>query len=184
MNAFEALIARILAFDGYWVQSSYKVDLTKRQKQAIGRPSCPRWELDLLAYKGRSNEVLAVECKSYLDSRGVTIRAFDGSSDRIANRYKLFNDRKLCRVVFGQLSRELVGTGACRKNPQIRLCLAAGKIASAAEGHSLKTLFERKGWEFWDTNWITTRLSQMSRDGYDDSIASVVAKLIYRNPPD
>jgi len=50
MNAFEALIALLLRRQGYWVQTSFKVKLTKAEKRRIGRPSSPRWELDLVAY--------------------------------------------------------------------------------------------------------------------------------------
>jgi Holliday junction resolvase len=40
----------------------------------IGRPSSPRWDIDIIAYKGAINEVLVVECKSYLDSRSVIFK--------------------------------------------------------------------------------------------------------------
>jgi len=36
--------------DGYWVRTSVKVDLTKEEKVQIGRPSSPRWELDIVGY--------------------------------------------------------------------------------------------------------------------------------------
>jgi len=42
--------------------------ITRRE---IGRPSSPRWELDIVAYSGRDNLLLVVECKSRLDSQGV-----------------------------------------------------------------------------------------------------------------
>src|SRR5215218_2466380 len=43
-------------------------DVTRRE---IGRPSSPRWELDIVAYSGRDNLLLVLECKSRLDSQGV-----------------------------------------------------------------------------------------------------------------
>lgn len=64
MNSFEQLIKGMLEDDGYWVRSSYKADLTQDEKVKIGRPTSPRWEVDLLAYSGHTNEVLVVECKS------------------------------------------------------------------------------------------------------------------------
>ena len=39
MDAFETVVSEILWRDGYWVQNSLKVDLTKEEKLAIGRPS-------------------------------------------------------------------------------------------------------------------------------------------------
>lgn len=91
MDAFEQLVSEILWMEGYWVRTSVKVELTKEEKRQIGRPS-PRWELDIVAYSGRDNSLRVVECKSYLDSRGVALRAFDGSDAKNAERYKLFAD--------------------------------------------------------------------------------------------
>jgi hypothetical protein len=70
MDAFEQLVSEILSMDGYWVRTSVKVDRTKPEKVLIGRPSSPRWELDIVAYSGRDNLLRLVEYKSYLDSRG------------------------------------------------------------------------------------------------------------------
>jgi len=57
MDSFEALIESLLEREGFWVRSSFKVNLTKADKRAISRPSCPRWEIDLVAYKSESNEL-------------------------------------------------------------------------------------------------------------------------------
>jgi hypothetical protein len=79
MDAFEQLVSEILWMEGYWVRTSVKVELTKDEKRKIGRPSSPRWELDIVAYSGRDNLLKIIECKSYLDSRGVALRAFDAA---------------------------------------------------------------------------------------------------------
>jgi hypothetical protein len=71
MDAFEQLAADIFWNEGYWVRTSVKVELTREEKVRIGRHSSPRWEIDLIAYRATSNELLALECKSYLDSGGV-----------------------------------------------------------------------------------------------------------------
>jgi hypothetical protein len=97
------LVSEILWMDGYWVRTSVKVELTKDEKIQIGRPSSPRWELDVVAYSGRENLLKIVECKSHLDSRGVALRAFDGSDDKSAERFKLFADEQLRTVVFERL---------------------------------------------------------------------------------
>ena len=80
MDAFEQLVSEILWMDGYWVRTSVKVDLTKEEKVLIGRPSSPRWELDIVAYSGRDNLLRVVECKSYLDSRGVALQFADSGA--------------------------------------------------------------------------------------------------------
>ena len=51
MHAFEELIAEILEANGYWVRHSFKVALTREDKLRIGRPSSPRWVIDILAYR-------------------------------------------------------------------------------------------------------------------------------------
>lgn len=55
MDAFEQIVAMLLDRDGYWTQTSHKVELTKAETVKIGTPSCPRWELDVIAYKPESN---------------------------------------------------------------------------------------------------------------------------------
>ena len=49
MDAFEQLVCQILSIKGFWVRPSFKVELTKEEKLAIGRHSVPRWELDIVA---------------------------------------------------------------------------------------------------------------------------------------
>lgn len=58
-------------------------------KHAIGLPSSPRWELDVVAYRARDNQLKVVECKSYLDSPGVKLRGFDASNEKDASQFKL-----------------------------------------------------------------------------------------------
>jgi len=137
MNSFEQLVQGMLEDDGYWVRSSYKADLTPAEKAKIGRPTSPRWEVDLLAYRGETNKVLVVECKSYLDSAGVSFKSLceDGKG---AGRYKLFTEPGLRQVVFNRIKRQLVSARAVRPNPSMTLCLAAGNIRSEADRGRLR----------------------------------------------
>ena len=180
MDAFEQLVSEILWIEGYWVRTSVRVELTKEEKKAIGRPSSPRWELDIVAYSGRDNLLRVVECKSYLDSRGVALRAFDGNDERFAERFKLFGDQQLRKVVFRRLSKQFTTSGACRKDPVVKLCLACGRIASDADREGLHRHFAEKGWELWDEPWLRERLKVMSERGYENQVSAVVAKLLLR----
>jgi hypothetical protein len=180
MDAFEAVLAELLEHDGYWVRKSVKVNLTKEEKVAIGRPSSPRWELDLVAYKGSKNELLVIECKSYLDSYGVRFSAFNGSLERYAQRFKLFNDQQLREVVLNRLNIQLEAVGFCAPSPNIILCLAAGKGIRESDRIKLKEHFYSKGWLFWDDQWIRKRLKAVSKTSYEDSIATMVSKLLLR----
>jgi hypothetical protein len=178
VDAFENVIASILQRHGYWTLTSFKVELSKAEKRAIGLPSAPRWELDIVAYQGRHNELRVVECKSFLDSPGVERAAFDGTNPKAASRYKLFSDARLRRVVLRRLERQLLEAGFCRKNPTVKLCLAAGKIRG--DGQWLHQHFERKGWVLWGPDFIRSELRALRDSGYEDSVAAVVAKILLR----
>ncbi len=180
MNAFESLVASLLELDGYWVKSTFKVALTKEEKRRIGRPSSPRWELDLVAYKGASNEVLVVECKSYLDSRGVRSDGFMGHDETHLARYKLFNEDVLRETVLARLTRQLVEAGLCADQPQVRLCLAAGKIATELDREKLQEHFDSRGWYLFDDSWLRTKLIEVSNSGYENQVSAIVAKLLLR----
>lgn len=180
MDSFESLVAGLLEREGYWVRTGFKVELTKEEKRKIGRPSSPRWELDLIAYKGGANELLVIECKSYLDSYGVRISGFDGSHPDQENSYKLFNDDTLREVVLQRLEDQLVNAGACPLKPKIRLCLAAGKIASDQDREELKKHFREHDWILFDEQWLFEKLTGISDSGYEDDVATLVAKFLIR----
>lgn len=176
MDAFEAVIASILQRQGYWTLTSVKVELTKAEKREIGKHSSPRWELDVVAYRGSDNEILVIECKSYLNSLGVQCAVFDGSKPSAEKRYKLFCDATLRRVVFQRLKKQLVTGGFCAKNPSLRLCLAAGKIHGDHDW--LQAHFAKKGWRLFGPEEIRQELMKLRDSGYENSVAAIVTKLL------
>ena len=180
MDAFESVVGEILWQDGYWVQSSVKVNLTKTEKVSIRRRTAPRWELDIVGYSGRRNELVVVEYKSYLDSVGVGIGAFDGTNARAAGRFKLFNDATLRNVVFNRLRLQLCEAGLVRGDPDLKLALVCGKIVRERDRVALGDHFKANGWVLWDDVWLREKLDRMSRGSYENSIAAVVAKLLQR----
>jgi len=180
MDAFEQVVGEILWREGYWVRTSVKVELTKDDKRAIGLPSSPRWELDVVAYRARDNHLKVVECKSYLDSPGVKLRGFDASNEKDASRFKLFNKPKLRQVVFDRLRHQFADSGACLPNATVKLCLACGRIASDADREGLRKHFGEQGWELWDEEWLRNRLNHMASGGYENQVSAVVAKLLLR----
>lgn len=180
MDAFETVVCTILRSQGFWAETSLKVNLSKEEKRAIGRPSSPRWELDVVAYRARDNLLRVVECKSYLDSQGVGPGAFNGSDTKAQSRYKLFCDDNLREIVFGRLREQLVSGGYCREDPTIQLCLAAGKVAK--EQDRIEAHFEARGWLFLSPAYLKAELLKLSEGGYEDDVVSVVAKLLMREP--
>jgi len=178
MDSFEQVVATILDREGYWVRTSVKVALTPEEKRAIQRPSAPRWELDVVAYSGSRNELLVVECKSYLDSDGVRATSFDGSKADEETRYKLFSDDVLRRVVLGRLETQLAEQGFCPQGTKATLCLAAGRIYGDAA--PLREIFVLNGWRLFERGWMIDGLHRLAEESYDNSVASVVAKLLLR----
>lgn len=182
MDAFENLIAEIMWAEGYWVRTSVRVNLTKAEKVQIGRPSSPRWELDVVGYRGADNVLQVVECKSYLDSRGVSIAAFNGSNVTSEKRFKLFTDANatLREVVLARLRNQLAESRACAPDAKVQLGLACGHIASPADRTALKTWFAERGWQLWDEEWLRQHLSKMADRGYENEVSAIVAKLLLR----
>jgi len=179
VDAFEQLVSEVLWREGYWVSTSVKVNLTKPEKVEIGRPSSPRWELDIVAYSGRENLLRVVECKSFIDSRGVQASELIDPNNS-GTRYKLFRDDTLRRVVFSRLAKQFEDSGACRPNPEIRLGMACGKIGDERGRAALVQHFANNGWDLLDENWLKDRLRAMAADGYENQVSAVVAKLLLR----
>ena len=178
MDSFESIVRTIFENKGYWVKTSFKVDLTKEEKRKIGRPSSPRWELDVVAYRGGSKEILVIECKSYLDSPGVNA---DGlKNGKYKERYKLFNEKTLRDVVFNRLLIQLVESGACSKDTTVKLCLAAGKVVSKADREELSEHFNANEWNFYSDEWIKNELIDLSNSGYENEVSIVTTKILTR----
>lgn len=180
MDSFEQVIASVLQRQGYWTQTSVKVELSKAEKVRIGRQSSPRWELDVVAYRGATNELLVVECKSFLDSRGVSTKVFADGNPGFEKRYKLFTEPILRRTVLACLRRQYVAQGFCARRPTVRLGLAAGRVYG--DEARLRMVFRRRGWRFWGPQDVKRELRALRDSQYENSVAAVVAKLLLRGP--
>jgi hypothetical protein len=178
MNAFETLVATLLRHEGFWVHPSFRVELTREDKLAINRHSNARWELDLLAYKPTGNIVRVVECKSYLDSVGV--KHSDLAGGRYAERYKLFTEEGLWKVVRARLVTQLERSGMCAPSPHVELCLATGKVAREEDRSKLRELSTQQGWTLLDDEWLVRSVENLASRGYEDEVATIVAKLLVR----
>jgi hypothetical protein len=180
MDAFESVIATILEHRGYWVRSSYKIDLSKAEKAHLGKPSLPRPELDLVAYKGQGNVIRVVECKSYLDSAGVSISAFNGTNEKSAERFKLLLRDEWRELMERRLIEQMCEAGLTERRPSVLWCLAAGKVKSAADEVALSEWFAHRGWEFWGPGWVAEGVRALACGSYENDVATIVSKLIVR----
>ena len=181
MEGFETIIRTLLVQDGYWVLDGYKVALSKEEKAAVDRPSAPRWEIDLLAYKGRDNRAFAIECKSYLDSGGVDFASMQPGS-RYAGRYKLFNEPQLRSVVLHRIREQLVRDALTPAGVSVTLGLAAGCVYSPADDERIKRWFDQEGWWYLSPRWIADRLRALASTSYFNDVAIMATKLLERNP--
>jgi len=180
VDAFEELVADIFWREGYWVRTGLKVELTREEKIRIGRHSAPRWEIDVVAYSATSNEILALECKSYLDSGGVHAAHFTEGS-RYATRYKLFHDATLRDTVLERLREQMTERALCRANARVRLGLVHAH-ATRRNAALLTEIFAANDWLLFGPEWICERLRCAAAGGYENSTAVMVAKLLLRRP--
>jgi hypothetical protein len=178
MDSFEGIIASLLERDGFWTRTSVKVELTDDDRRAIGRQFSPRWELDVVGYRGRDHKLLVLECKSFLDSKGVQVRTFKGENSKDEKCYKLFFEDNTREVVLRRLSSQLVASGFCIDSPRVVYGLAAGKIHGDVA--MLEARFQERGWELWTPDNIRNRISRLALGRHENSAASVVAKMLLR----
>jgi len=178
MDAFEELVAEIFRAKGYWVQQNVKIDLTPTEKRDLKNPSMPRPEIDLVAYMAGTNELIAVECKSYLDSQGVHVRDLKPGG-RYERRYKMFTDGDLRKVVLKNLVEQFAARRMLQGNPEVRLALVYGKGVPSAE-RELQEWFDDKGWQLYGPEWLYGCLVTMASQPYDNQMASIVAKLLLK----
>jgi hypothetical protein len=184
VDAFEDLVARVFRGEGYWTRQNYRITLTKQDKVALGKPSMPRPEVDVLAYQPVANKVIWAECKSYLDSSGVHIDAFNGRNVVFAKRLKLFNDATLRELVTQRLLEQLEAELLTRPGATIEYWLVAGRLASVC-ADELRGFFDqprKPKWVLKDRTWLISHLQAIVEKGYDDDVVSMVAKLLSMAP--
>ena len=179
MDAFEQLVAEIFLAEGYWVETSVKVVLTKEEKQLIGRHSAPRWEIDVVAYKAATDVLVAVECKSFLDSTGVQWAELQDGHP--STRYKLFREPLLRETVLERLRLQMLAAGRCRHAAKVELAMAVGNV-KRGDDTKLRDHFHANGWLYYGPEWLRARLTDRAGESYDNKISSVVAKLLLRMP--
>jgi hypothetical protein len=170
MDAFESIVATLFEAEGFWVRRTVRVTLDRTHKR---RPSAPRTELDLVAYLPAENELWIIECKSWLDSRGVKAAALINSDHKGAKRFKLFHDEEYYGAVSDALLKYLK---LDRLAPRIRLCLVAGKIADKEQ--SIKAHFQKLDWEYRGPEWVRHGLEELAKGAYKNDAATVTVKLL------
>ncbi len=183
MDAFEQIVARLFEVQGYWTRIGYAVEITGDEKRALGKHSLPRPQLDVIAYKPSANELLIIECKSYLDSGGVRADSFHGLADAKGDLFKMFNRAALRATVTAALVRQLRSEGLIvGPDPTVTLILVAGNTYTKQEPE-LRQVFERNGWRFMGPADVAAGLRAFAQRGYENDAITFVTKLLERNKP-
>jgi hypothetical protein len=179
VHHFEAIIRTLLEADHYWVQSSFKVDLTLEEKHQIGKHAMPRAEIDLLALDFAKNEVLVVEAKSFLDSPGVRLEELAKEHDIPDGRYKLFTSTRYRTIVFNRLHLQLCKHGMANADTKISLVFAAGNVYKD-ETAAIQELFLTKDFVLWSPSDIKDKVTALAKRGYENDPAIITAKILLR----
>lgn len=179
MDYFESTVKTLLESEGYWVRQSFKVNLTKEEKRKIGKPSIPRPEIDLLAYKPKINIMYAVEAKSFLDSPGVRVTELSETHENPEGRYKLFTCKNYRSIVFERLKQDLIECGMGNEHTEIILGLAAGNVYQS-KTREIRSLFQKEGWLFWSPEDIRKKVISLADKGYENEPSIITAKILMR----
>ena len=179
MDHFEAIIKTLLEHEGHWVRQSFKVNLTKQEKRDIGKYSIPRPEIDLLAYNVSTNNIVALEAKSYLDSPGVRYNELCESYEVPEGRYKLFTCENYRDIVFSRLKKDLIQLNMANDSTSINLGLAAGNVYQS-KSKDIKQLFKNNDWTFWSPEDIKQKVYALASKGYENEPAIITAKILMR----
>ena len=180
MDYFEGIIKTLLEYDGYWVRQSFKVNLTKEEKRAVGKPSIPRPEIDLIAYKPGLDTVIALEAKSFLDSPGVKLEDLDQQFEVPEGRYKLFTCQTYREIVLSRLRSDLEDAGMLGSKTKIKLGMAAGNVYRS-KSSEIRRMFSDYGWLFISPEDIKEKVSNLAKTGYENEPAIITAKILMRD---
>lgn len=182
MDAFETIAARFFEVQGYWTRVGVKVEITKPEKVALNNASMPRPEIDVIAWKPSTNELLIIECKSYLDSTGVRVEHLHGNDDVENDKFKLFNRAALRMTIVAALVRQLRAEGLIiGDDPSVQFILIAGKIYSDQEAR-VRARCEEAGWRLIPPSELATGVRRFAKRGYENDVITIVTKLLERNP--
>ncbi|MBD3642834.1 hypothetical protein [Alcanivorax sp.] len=179
MDYFEGIIKTLLEHEGYWVRQSFKVSLTKQEKRDLGKPSIPRPEVDILAFKPKENQVLAFEAKSFLDSPGVKLADLQESHETTKGKYKLFTCENYRKIVFSRMKQDLIDLGMGTTATKITLGLAAGNVYQS-KTEEIRTLFKSRGWVFLSPEDIREKVTNLAAEGYENEPSIITTKILMR----
>jgi hypothetical protein len=179
VDHFESLISTLLEAEGYWLRRSFKVNVTKEEKRAIGKHSIPRPEIDILAFRFSENSVIAVEVKSFLDSPGLKLEQLQAEHEVPEGRYKLFTTERYRTIVLARLHQDLVKCGMANAETKVSLGLAVGKVYQKRT-EPIREFMRERNMLFWSPEDIKQKVTALADREYENDPAIMVAKVLLR----
>lgn len=177
MDHFENIVRLLLEAEGYWVLSSFKVDLTKEEKVLTGKGTIPRPEIDLLAWRPQDKSILAIEVKSFFNSTGVTLSELQKNHVLAEGKYKLFTTPRYREIVFKRTILDLISRGYLNEPIPIQLGLVAGKVKNS-DHENLKIFMRKKGWFYWSPDDVKRKVISLATSKYENEALHICAKII------
>ena len=179
VDQFEAVIRTLLEADHYWVQSSFKLELDDDGRRQIGNKYVPRPEIDLLALKFSSNEVLAVEAKSFIDSAGVRLADLEKRHRRPEGRYKLFTSIRYRNTVLSLIKEQLCEHGMANAKTKMKLMLAVGNV-SGNNTAAIADLARDREYDFWSPTIVKEKVTALERTKWINDPVVITSKILLR----
>ena len=183
MDYFEQIAIKYYESKGYWTRCGYKIELEgldPATRAGLVKPTDPRPEIDVIAFKPGGKELLIIECKSFLDSGGIKDASFE-EGHKHNKRYKLFTDRQKSDALKAQLIKQLVKEELLiNDKARTQLVLFAGNV-HGRDAEKLKKRFKDAGWQLVDQAAIVAFLEKLSTSRYENDPITIVSKLLLRN---
>lgn len=179
MDYFEDMVRTLIEQEWGWVRQSVRINLTKKQKRQLGKPSMPRPEVDLLAFDQDHNRILVLEVKSYLDSNGISYSELQKEHKVAEGRYKIFTCRKYREMLLNCLRLQMLEARFANNETTYMLGLISGKIHKNMD-EEIADMFEKRGWLFWGPEEIKRRVKKLSELGYANNPYVITTKVLTR----
>lgn len=180
IDTFEQLVGEMFEANGWWIRRNVLLGMPAEAGPEEEKRPARRCQLDLVAYKPSDGIVLAIECKAYLDSRGIGTHNLTGSA-RSRRVLRLFNDRDHNAWVGEELKRRYQELGLCRPGDRVRFALACARIVETRRD-VLEAWFRERDFELVGPERIASYLRDMGRDRGGRTAPAVAARLLMGNP--
>jgi len=177
LNWFEYFVETYIQQQGCWTFRSVYVEITKKDKQSLGLHSMPRPEIDIVAYRAAAHELLLIEAKSFLNSRGVTVKKLQSLLGTSGGKYRILTWPAYQRIVSRRLVEKLLEVGMLQSSPKIKYGLAAGN-APKADRDALHVLAQEQNWWYVGPDELRDYLQSLAKRRYENTPETIASKML------